>query len=553
VIWAGTVAALISTTACSNGPGLDLATGAAAERAPDEAAELYSMGHLVEVQIELDPGDWDSLRFEGRDMVSVFSRAPDAYEYTHFEASVTIDGVRHERASVRKKGYWGSLSAVRPSLKLDLARYQPSASHLGVEKLTLNNDRSDPSHTHECLAFALFAKAGLPASRCNLAHVVVNGVDLGTYSNVEPIDERMLARHFADPEGNLYEGQVSDFTRAELERVELKTNRKKNDRSDLLALTEALEVGDAELLGRLAPLLDIDRFRDFWAMELLTGHWDGYANNANNYLAYHDPQSGRFHLLPWGTDSTFESANPRGRVYTHGQLARRLYGLPEQRQLYWTRLSELMSTVWDTESLLAHVDQVAAIAPDAPAAVLEQKRRYIRNRPARLRPILEGAPPRARVRRISASPCEGVVADVSATFATTFSPSHASPEASGDFFASLSLDGEAVQGATWTGHVALEPGVPRETPSLRLTGRFGEGREVTLHLYVEPSSFQPGTHPLHGSETYGIVDAGPAGKTVFAAHVGNGNITLEQAAAVPGAPVRGHLEARSYQVGCIFR
>ena len=31
-------------------------------------------------------------------------------------------------------------------------------------------------------------RARLPAPRCNLAHVVVNGEDLGTHSNVEPID-----------------------------------------------------------------------------------------------------------------------------------------------------------------------------------------------------------------------------------------------------------------------------------------------------------------------------------------------------------------------------
>lgn len=549
------VAAVTSATACSNGPGLDLAPGAPAER-PQKveaaaAAELYSMGHLVEVQIELDPSDWDSLRVEGRDMVSVMSRVPDAFEYTHFDASVTIDGVRHDHASVRKKGYWGSLSTVRPSLKLDLARYVPGASHFGVEKLTLNNDRSDPSHTHECMAFSLFAKAGLPASRCNLAHVVVNGVDLGTFSNVEPVDEKMLARHFADPNGNLYEGQVSDFARAELERVELKTNRKQNDRRGLLALTEALEASDAELLERLAPLVDIDRFRDFWAMELLTGHWDGYANNANNYLAYHDPQSGRFHLLPWGTDSTFERANPSGRVYARGQLARRLYALPEQRQLYWARLAELTHTVWDVESLLAHIDQVAAIAPDAPADVLEQKRRYVRSRQARLRPVLESEPPGARARR--RSPCEGLLGDVSATFTTTFSPSHATSEASGDVFASLTLDGEPVERATWYGHAAMEPDGPHDLPTLRLTGRLDDDREVTLYLYVEPSSFQPGTHPLHGSETYGIVYAGPADNAGFVAHVGSGSLTFSEAAAAPGAPVRGHLEARSYQVGCVPR
>ena len=95
--------------------------------------------------------------------------------------------------------------------------------------------------------------------------------------------------------------------------------------------------------------------------------------------------------------------------------------------------------------------------------------------------------------------------------------------------------------------------MPQPIPSIRLTGRFGDNREVTLQLFVEPTSFQPGVHPFHGVETYGVVNAGDVGTAGFAARIGGGSITLAEAAAVPGAPVSGRFEARTYQVGCIWR
>lgn len=541
----------LSLSACSGAGERDLLTNIGAVR-PPSAAELYSMGHLVEVQIDVAPGDWETLRFEGRDVIGVFAHTQEDYDYTYFDASVTIDGVKHEHAGVRKKGYWGSLSVVRPSFKIDIDRFQPGASHFGVRKLTLNNDLADPSHTNECMAFALFERAGLPASRCNLAHVVVNGRDLGTYSNVEGIDEAMLARHFSDPGGNLYEGQTTDFVRADLDRMELKTNKKKNDRSDLLALVEALEADDATLLDRLAPIVDIDRFRDYWGMELLVSHWDGYANNGNNYMAYHDPVSGRFQLLPWGTDVTFGISNPRGWVFTFGQLARRLYSLPEQRQRFWSRYAELADTVWDTQVLLSHIDQVAAIAPDAPASLLDEKREYVKSWPSRLHSVLGGAPPKIRS-RARPSPCEGMLGRIRGSFTTTFSSADASPDAAAEAQVELSLDGEALTGGIWTGQAFFEPGVPVSVPSVRLLGQYDDGRQVSVQLYIEPSSFGPGLHPFHGTETYGAVNAGDAHEQGFVARVGAGTVTLTEAEAVLGAAVSGQFEASTYQVDCVWR
>lgn len=509
--------------------------------------ELFSMGHLVEVQIELDPLDWESLRHQGRDLIGVYTGTQREYDYDYFEATVTIDGVRHERAGLRKKGFWGSLSVERPSLKIDIDRSDPGASHFGVDKFTLNNGFADPSRSNECLSYQLFASAGLPASRCNLAHVVVNGQDLGTYSNVESIDKQMLARHFSDDDGNLYEGQLVDFEPADVDALELKTNEKKNDRSDVERLVTALEASNEQLLEQLGAIVDIGRFRDFWAMEMIAGHWDGYSNNANNYMAYRDPETGLFSFMPWGTDNAFE--RPRSRtIYGRGRIAERLYGLPAERARFLARTLELAEQIWDVPWLTAHLDQVAISAPDAVPELLEEQRQFVSGRLEQLRGIVGGKPP--PIRRSASSSCAGTVGDISGHFATTFDPTTTPLSPAAEFQVQLSLDGAAVSGVEWTGSAGFQSRPSGPVPAVRYTGTLPDERELELIVYVGPSLFEPGTHEFHGAETYGTITVQGGSGDGFVGNVGSGTLDLVEAGTAPDAPVRGSFSGRIYQFGC---
>ena len=85
----------------------------------------------------------------------------------------------------------------------------------------------------QCLGYWLFRRAGAVASRCNFAHVTVNGVDKGIYSHIESIKTELLSRHFDDASGNLYEGQVSDFSSGLAVTYQPKTNEQQSDGSDI--------------------------------------------------------------------------------------------------------------------------------------------------------------------------------------------------------------------------------------------------------------------------------------------------------------------------------
>jgi spore coat protein CotH len=203
----------------------------------------------------------------------------------------------------------------------------------------------------------LFTEAGIVAPRCNHARVTVNGVDLGIYSNIEPIKKPFLARHFSDEDGNLYEGNArADFTVELSENYERKTNEfdpegQPASRDDLEAVIQALEAPDATLYEALDQVIEMDSFMTFWAMEVLTGHWDGCTGNRNNHYIYADPSSGKFHFMPWGTDGAFSRDHvflPQTppSVFAWSVIAHRLYAYPPTRDLYRQRLQQLLDALW---------------------------------------------------------------------------------------------------------------------------------------------------------------------------------------------------------------
>ncbi len=347
----------------------------------DPSEAYFAMDRVLEVSIEIAEEDWDTLRHQTRtfeDLMAEIERyqlsRPFADIYDWFPATVTIDGERHTEVGVRKKGFLGSQSDTKPSLKLRYDKYVDGQSLGGVmERMTLNNSVQDPSMINTCLAYQVFAAAGSPAPRCNFATVTVNGKELGLYIHLEELKKPFLARHFDSAEGNLYEGTVSDFTPEYRGTMEKKTNEDKDDWSDVEAVMSALQDRSESGLESLGEVVDLDRFLSFWATEVLVGHWDGYTGDRNNYHFYREPGE-RFVFLPWGTDDTFHLkedpnpfdniSNPPPSVLALTAIPNRLYNHPEWRLKYAARLKEVLDTAWDEEALLASVDEMAAIVQE---------------------------------------------------------------------------------------------------------------------------------------------------------------------------------------------
>lgn len=503
---------------------------------PATPGGYYDLDRVLDISIKIAPEDWDALRNQGRTLEDVFAEiaenrlsAPFADVYTWFQADVTVDGESYARAGVRKKGFVGSQSDVKPSLKLRFDKYVDNQELGGVlERMTLNNSLQDESLIGACMLFAVFAAAGNPAPRCNFATVSVNGENLGLYVNVEDIEHSMLAREFADPNGNLYEGTVSDFEAAYRGTFEKKTNSAAADWSDVDALTAALgDPSDAGWDG-VRESVDIDRFLTFWALEVIIAHWDGYAGNRNNFWFYREPD-GAFVFIPWGVDQVFsddeEDPNPFDdvtkpplSVLANGALANRMYNDAECRAAYVARLTETLDAVWDEDALIALADEMAAIVqrhalPKNRAAAkkeAERVREFIRERRAVILSDLRPQPPEWLDEAASATIAGGYGALTSGALELQFSAEWGTSESANPFaegkIMRLAFNGEELP-ADGMGAIAGDAGADEidafgiaDAASLTVMGMAQDGAIQGLTLTFPKSRLSDGATLTFGED-----------------------------------------------------
>lgn len=409
---------------------------------PDPTEAAFASAQVLKISITMDPKDWDLVRQEARNYDNFLApsclQKPFGSNFTYRKATVRIDGVVFKNVGIRKKGFVGSIDDNKPSLKLKFDKFTEGQKFSGLERMTLNNNKSDPAFMKQCITYSLFLKAGLPAPRCNFAHVTINGKTLGVFSHVESVKKRFLKRHFKDNSGALYEGTLSDFREGWTNTLEIKTNTKDTGRSAIEGLTAALKEPDNKLVAALSKWLDVDQFIRFWAMETLVNHLDGYAGNTNNFFVYHDPTTQKLVFLPWGVDATLLNLNrsPRGapkHILAKGMLARRLYQNPDTQKKFVAELKKLMDTVWNESELNQEVNRIEAMIEPyvggdhffqlrskgkSLSSQIAPLRKFIDGRKGELQPVLD-KPPAWNV-PLSKPICFRIIAAGKGSFTTTF-------------------------------------------------------------------------------------------------------------------------------------
>lgn len=284
--------------------------GAVSEPPPGEAGWMYEAGTVTAIELTLSSTEKAKLEAE-----------PDEYVKGTFSLAKT-DGtpggtrtpvVTEAPVEIRLKGHLsGSFRTLAEKAAFKL-KFKKSEPFLGLHKMTLNNMVEDDSFLHETLSYRVFRAAGVAAPRTGFAWVRLNGEDFGLYLNLENLDKVDLERWFgpfAEPQ-HLYEGEsgvdVEPGRAAEFEVDE----GNEADLSDLEALIESANSSTGPgWAGQVSPRIDLEEMTRMWAVEKYVGHWDGYSGEAapgrpNNYYLYSDP-TGRFQMLPWGTDNTWE-------------------------------------------------------------------------------------------------------------------------------------------------------------------------------------------------------------------------------------------------------
>lgn len=335
--------------------------------------DIFPTDRVLDIQITVSEQDWNKIRFQTRHFVEVLNESrqfkPPEHPYTYVDASVSIDGVEFPKVGIRKKGFIGSQNHNRPSLKIKLNHIDKKGGIEGLRNLTLNNNQQDAGQVSQFMGYALFNAIGSPAPRCAYAKVTVNGENLGIYSHVESMRNPLIKRAFGNDKGTVYEGTVVDFYKEWENSFEHKRGDDKSGREKIKALIDVL-AADEVTEQTIGEHVDLDSFYPFWATEGLLGFWDGYSGNNNNFFVYLNPETDKFHFLPWGADSLFtkfsilaHQRDPRApiSVKTQGLIAYKLYQLEEGRERYAKTLIDILENHWNEVQMLAEVDRISAM------------------------------------------------------------------------------------------------------------------------------------------------------------------------------------------------
>ncbi|NMB73840.1 MAG: hypothetical protein GYA21_01770 [Myxococcales bacterium] len=553
---------------------------------------LFPQERFLEIRIEMDGADWVLLNGQNRDIWDLLGQDclnPRQSPFTYFPANIEVDpgdgrpSLRLTKVGIRKKCFFGSCNQgfdfenplEKPALKIKADHYVSGQRLLGMRHLTLNNCRQDPSYIRQCLGYLLFERAGVPSPRCAFAHVTVSvdgrEADLGVYAHVQAVQKEFLAQRFLHTHGNLYEGAVSDFRPAFVETFVQKTNRRRADRSDLDRVVEALEKPDSELLPALEPLIALDEFVSFWAMEVLLGHWDGYNSNRNNFYLYHDPFDGRFHFIPWGIDAILvdeptrrEQGKPE-TVLAESLLGRRLYLHPEGQRAYLERLRALLDSVFVEPAVVSVIDRFEAmlrpVADPAGTGEFSARVNEVRSWVQARRGVLEAELSQGPARwdfPLSGPPCFNELGELSGSFETTYGTLGApDPFQTGTGSLTGRYRGQLFDTVLTGSMAGLDPNpdLPPERRAVlvEIAAWQRDNTALVALISIPPWAFVPGIDlDLGFWSAVGILykydpSQPPGSEVSMLGILMNGTLHLDSASMISGEAVRGHLASKIFE------
>ena len=149
LLWAGIVLLMGCEADQSRPAPVEQAKGIVAVAEPEPASEAPAVSpaapvdalepeptirsyfeRVLDIKVEIDPDQWDELRWQVRTWDSIFLPSgehrldgPAVSPYTWFMADVTVDGHIYRETGIRKKGRAGSQDDDKPSLKLRFDKY----------------------------------------------------------------------------------------------------------------------------------------------------------------------------------------------------------------------------------------------------------------------------------------------------------------------------------------------------------------------------------------------------------------------------------------------
>ncbi|MCH1581640.1 MAG: CotH kinase family protein [Flavobacteriales bacterium] len=333
---------------------------------------VFLQDEVATVVITMDPDSAEAMLFGDVDYASSNS-FPATIGYQSAVLDTLIDTV-----AVRLRGNT-SLTAPKKSFKVDLNAFIPGQKFADLEKLNLNANQNDPSILRAALSWHILRQMGLTGSRTSMVKLMLNDEYMGVYVNTEHMDEEFVEEYYDKDGGNFYKclwpadlqyvGPYPDEYKFEVNgrrAYELKTNTEEDDYTDLATFIDVLNnTPDADFKCAIEEVFNVADFLKVMALDVISGNWDGYTGNKNNFYLYHNPQTGLFDYIPYDLDNTWgidwvngdwEARNPYDWATESRPLYDRLMEVPEYRDWYTHYLSEVMIVHAHPDSVSAFLD-----------------------------------------------------------------------------------------------------------------------------------------------------------------------------------------------------
>ena len=231
------------------------------------------------------------------------------------EATVTVDGVAHEKAGLKLKGnssLQGVSADTAPQQLPWLVRFDKfvdGANHDGMTRMVIRAGATT-SALNEAVALDLLATTGLASEKAAHISLSVNGSDPVLRLTCQDLDESWVGQNF-DVAGLLYKAEsTGDYTyRGTDESAYKDVFDQETGEANLAPLIEFLqfinESSDADFQSGLAQRVDVDKMVTYLAFEDLIDNFDDITGPGNNSFLWWAEQANQMTVVAWDHNCAF--------------------------------------------------------------------------------------------------------------------------------------------------------------------------------------------------------------------------------------------------------
>jgi spore coat protein CotH len=290
--------------------GLAALAASAVLTAPAQAQtwpDVFDPYQLATLDLELNPQDWDTIRFDTTNEIEV-------------PAAFGASGEEPILVSVRRKSSRALPSEADPrkiGLKIDINEFVDGQEWHGLVKLSLENG-ADVDPIAEGLAWNMHELAGVDGfygadyhpALASWAKVYVNGEYLGVYVNVEQRDRRMLENRRLFFRGQTWLYEIDDRNGYALEVGDPDSPTYTQLCYPPFRTTLACKTpSDSVLATQLPELIDMQAMLTQGGVDSITGNQDALFSHGKNYFFADFSNGLKRRYYPWDLDAVFRGSD----------------------------------------------------------------------------------------------------------------------------------------------------------------------------------------------------------------------------------------------------